>query len=109
MTRMDEGGGDGIWINAEEMLKTRGSLVCHGMVMDLLMVIWAPTKEAFRFEPKALAERLNAIFPRREYSADLLLKHEHELLEFFVVLPDGRWAPNPKYFVLNDPGSETLN
>jgi hypothetical protein len=98
--------GEPIWINVIEMRKTRSSLACQGMVMDFISVLWWPTKEPFAFDPENIADRMNAIFTRREYTAANIRAHERELRRFFVILPDGRWAPDPKFFVLNDPYQE---
>ena len=70
----------------------------YGLVVSLIMEIWWPTKEAFQYEPDALADRLTAT----AVTADDLVRLRELAARFFTVLPDGRWAPSPEFFSITD-------
>jgi hypothetical protein len=61
------------------------SLIGRGMVMDLLTVMWWPTKEPFRFDVPAIVTKMNNVFPKREYTEEGLREHQEELRTFFVL------------------------
>ncbi len=99
---------DPFYIHIDNFRDAEISLEARGAVMDLLCCIYWPLKQAFEFDAISIADRLNAIFPARDYSPELLERLRPELSMFFVVLDDGRWAPSPTYFSLTDGNAEFL-
>jgi hypothetical protein len=85
MTDDQDGRGEPIYIDAKAMLAADVSLIGRGMVMDLLTVMWWPTKEPFRFDVPAIVIKMNKVFPKREYTEEGLREHQEELRTFFVL------------------------
>jgi len=109
MLAMNEHGEDPLYINTGAFTTcNKGSLESVGLAMDLVTIIWWPTKDAFEFDPALLAERINHAAPGRKINAMKLRKLAEEARQFFTVLPDGRWAPSPEFFSVTtgSPGSE---
>lgn len=94
--------GDPLWIDVKAMQANRAGFEAVGIAMDLISFIWWPTKEPFVFDAAALAARLGEQLPARGYSEKAIKRNLKGVKSFFTVLPDGRWAPSPKYFSLTD-------
>jgi hypothetical protein len=96
-----------IYIDTRAMLANKAGLEAVGIAMDLLTIVWWPTKAPFAFDAKALAAQLSELLPARGYSDDVILRNLSGLRTFFTELPDGRWAPSPQFFSLSNgnPGS----
>lgn len=92
--------GDPIYVDSKAMLSNRVGLVAVGVAMDLIMLVWWPTKQPFTFNPEKMAARLHRELPARGYTAATPRRHQKAIRSFFTVLPDGRWAPSPKFFSL---------
>lgn len=100
---------DFFYIDARAMQESSASMIAHGVVMDLMVVLWWPTKQPFAWDIPAIVSTMNAKFPARDYTEAALREHEADIRSFFTVLPDGRWAPSPKFFSMSDgnPGSQS--
>ena len=73
-----------------------------GIAMDLITLIWWPTKQPFEFDIKNLAIGLHERLPARGYTEEALARNADAIKSYFTVLADGRWAPNPMYFSLTN-------
>ena len=98
--------GESFYVNAERFLANEAGPEAVGVAMDLIGHIWWPTKSGFAFDEEALAARLAAALPARGYTADMLRRHRDAIASFFIVLPDGRWAPSPEYVSPTDGDTE---
>jgi hypothetical protein len=98
MSRKDD---EPIWINTEALLALRIPAQDLGLAMTLLMEVWWPSKKPFDFDPPALFKRLRKSV--RSLSIEQIEQSRDGASKLFVVLPGGRWAPNPKLFTQNDP------
>jgi len=75
------------------------------MVAFRVLATYAPEGVgAFVFDPAAFAAL--ASNRREAITAADIEAMRGDLLRFFLVLPDGRWAPSPALFVANDPYAE---
>ncbi len=94
--------GEAIFLDTEVMLQKGGEtgLIAVAMAMDIIMVLWWPTKEPVLPDTERIVEHLNRFFPRRDYSVPLFEKNKADVEKFFTVLADGRWVPNPEIFSL---------
>lgn len=101
---------EAFWINVDAFNRNKAGAEAGGVYMDLLVYVWRPTMEPFRFDPETLATRLNVVLPRREYTAEKLEALRPAIATFFVVLDDGRWAPSPEYLSMTDgnPGGRVI-
>jgi hypothetical protein len=108
MSGDDEDRGEPLYIETKSFVrKSRGvrpEVLC--IAMDLICLVWWPTKTAFAFDEEALAARFAADLPARGYTPDMLRQNRKKVASFFTVLPDGRWVPSPKYFSLTDGNAE---
>lgn len=102
----DANRGSPLYINTARFLADGVGFEAAGIVMDLIGRVWWPAKSGFVFDEEALAARLAAELPGRGYTADVLRRHRAAVAAFFIVLPDGRWAPSPRYFSLTDGDTE---
>jgi hypothetical protein len=102
----DEHRGEPLYVDVERLMADRSRNEAIGLAVDLIGVIWSPTKTAFVFDEEALAAQLAAKLPARGYTADLLRRNREAVASFFIALPDGRWVPSPEYFSLNDGNAE---
>lgn len=105
----DHDRGDPLYINAQAMLENNAGLAAVGLAMDLIMVVWWPTKAPFKWDESLLSKLLNKALPARGYTEETLRQHRDEASSFFTVLENGRWAPSPDFFSLvnGNPGSES--
>lgn len=99
-----------VYINVPEMMKrlrktkdSRSVAVAMAMLADYT----ASATLAFIFDPGAIARRVSS--KREAVTADEVIGMKDDLLLFFTVLPDGRWAANPEMFSAIDgnPGAES--
>jgi hypothetical protein len=84
-------------LDVQAFMSHNVSPVAGAVAMDLLLHVWWPTKEPFAFNSSTHAAFLNARAPGRKYTAEMLQSNHAEIASFFTELPDGRWAPSPKY------------
>ena len=96
-SKRDESG-DSLYIDAHAMRANAAGFEAVGIAMDLISCVWWPTKQPFSYDPTRLAESLGKALPARGYTPDALERNAAEVESFFVVLPDGTWAPSPQYF-----------
>jgi hypothetical protein len=96
-----------IYIDSQAMLENTSGMEAVGIAMDLVMLMWWPSKQPFEFNAKELAARLRDRLPARGYSEDALMRNYEGIKSFFTELPDGKWAPSPTYFSMSNgnPGS----
>ena len=99
---MNRDRGDPIYIDSSAMLENRVGLEARGMAMDLISLLWWPTRQPFEWDIPKLSTFLSKELPARGYSEETLRRNETEVKTFFTVLPDGRWAPNPKFFSMTN-------
>jgi hypothetical protein len=101
--------GEPLYIDSQSMLANKSGMQAVGIAMDLVCLLWWPTKSPFVFEPKAIAECFHESLPARGYTEEILREHAQSAMTFFTVLPDGRWTPSPIYFSATDgnPGSQS--
>jgi len=93
---------DFFYINTDAMAANEAGAEAIGMVIDLLVYVWYPSFRPIEFDPEALAKRLNAEVPARGYTAQMFKRRRKKIASFFVQLPDGKWAPSPRYFTFRD-------
>jgi hypothetical protein len=104
---MSEERGDPLWIDVERVLATAGAGQI-GVAIDLIMLVWWPTKSAFVYDEEVLAKLFAEKLPGRGYTPAKLRKYRKAAAIFFTVLPDGRWTPSPEFFSLTDGNAEAL-
>jgi hypothetical protein len=108
MTTEDRG--DQLYLDVARVLaKDKGSLGGIGLAMDLVMLVWWPTKSAFVFDEKALTKLFDEKLPARGYTSAMLRKYRKDAAVFFTILPDGRWTLSPEFFSVNDGNAEFLS
>ncbi len=91
---------DVFYINTTALLANKAGAEAVGMVIDLLVYVWYPNYRPFRFDPEELSRRLNKEVPARGYTPEVFERRREKILSHFIELPDGLWAPSPKYFIL---------
>jgi hypothetical protein len=106
MSGDDEDQGEPLYLDVERFLANKANAEAAGVAMDLIAGVWWPLKTPFVFDEEALAARLARELPARGYTAEMLRRRRKRIASFFTVLPDGRWAPSPKYFSLTDGNRE---
>jgi hypothetical protein len=94
-------GDNDLYLNIPKLQELMGE-TDTALGIDLVICIWAPGKQPFRYEPERLAEQLRTMVPGRKYTTAYLRERETEAALFFTILPDGRWAPRPDLFSLSD-------
>ena len=94
---------------AKAMLGNKTGMMAVGIAIDLFFHLWWPTKTPFSGDPRLMTELLQEKLPARGYTEESFRQNMKGLKTFFTVLPDGRWAPSPKYFSLTNgnPGSQS--
>lgn len=104
---MESENGGSIYISTEAMIANRVHPIALAAAMDILYLIWWPTKEPFDFNAKNIADIINKAHSNNEFNEKLIKKHKKQIQSFYTVLPDGRWAPSPVYFSMTNgnPGS----
>src|SRR3954469_22805153 len=106
---MNEHSEDPLYINTGAFLTHKGSHESIGFAMDLVTIVWWPTKAAFEFDPATITDQINQVAPSRKLTAVKTRKLSAGAREFFTVLPDGRWAPNPAFFSVTGGSAATQN
>jgi hypothetical protein len=104
----DDKRGAPLYIDVKRFLANKAGAEAVGIAMDLIGLVWWPTKTAFVFDEEVLAAQLAALLPARGYTANMLRKRRKAVATFFTALPDGRWVPSPKFFSLTDGNAEHL-
>ena len=94
---MSSGKGQPIHINTTEFLRRSRSagVEATGMVVALLTF---GNGQPFAWDTRAVAQFLTREHPRHPMTPAALEGMRESLLRFFVVLADGRWAPDPAVF-----------
>lgn len=86
-----------IKLNVDAVLKNNVSDAAYGAAIDIIRLVWWPTKTPFEYNEAALASHFSKQHPARCYTEEKLRKYKNEIGSFFTVLKDGRWAPSPEY------------
>jgi hypothetical protein len=94
-----------LYIDVKAMTENKVGFFSSGIAVDIICLIWWPTKDAFDFDPKSLALRLATELPARGYTEQTIQDNAEGIKTFFTVLSDGKWAPNPKFFSLSNGNS----
>jgi hypothetical protein len=89
---------DFLWINSEEITASKAGAGAFTMAFDLIYVMYWPCRESFHLDAAEFCRRANPLFPRRQYTVDLVGELWPEASDFFTELPDGRLYPSLKYF-----------
>jgi len=98
---------DPLYIDARAMIENAPGAEAVGIAMDLVALIWWPTKQPFEFDAEILAAQLDSLLPARGYSSETLARNREAIRSFFTELPNRMWVPNPVYFSVTNgnPGS----
>ncbi|MFH5926427.1 hypothetical protein [Roseomonas xinghualingensis] len=68
------------------------------VALEVLGVVRKGSIEPLNFDPHGWVADMRSLGRHVPLTADEIREAEVDLLHFFVVLPDGRWQPNPEIF-----------
>jgi hypothetical protein len=96
-----------VWMHIENLqaaMRATKDVRATAIAMELLARHAPEGVGAFDFDSAAIAAMCSR--DREKLNAADIAGMREDLLQFFTVLPDGRWAPSPAIFVANDPYGE---
>ncbi len=91
---------DKIFIDVEKLAALANDPVAFAFIFDIIMAIWWPAKEPIVVDAEQIVNQLKLRFPGRGYTLKKFEEAKPGILNFFTVLPDGRWVPDPEFFSL---------